>query len=95
MVKALAIATIAIFLRSVYRVVELQAGFNGAIANDEISFMVLEGPMIIIATAALTVYHPGLVFKGRWAEATWSLRGNGRPTDAILLKDSDYSRERF
>lgn len=40
---ALAVATITIFIRCVFRVAELQSGFNGALFNDEIAFMVLEG----------------------------------------------------
>lgn len=44
--------------------------------------MVLEGPMIIIASIFLTVLHPGLAFKGRWAESTWSLRGKNDKIDS-------------
>lgn len=72
---ALWLATILIFIRSIYRVVELQGGFNGAVANNQAAFMVLEGPMIILATAALTFFHPGYSFAGHWADASWSLRG--------------------
>lgn len=66
---AIAIATITIFIRCVYRVAELNEGFNGHLANDEVLFMILEGPMIIIACIVLTVCHPGIAFAGRWAEA--------------------------
>lgn len=38
---------------------ELEEGFHGRLANDEVLFMILEGPMIIIATTALTAFHPG------------------------------------
>jgi hypothetical protein len=72
---ALWIATILIFIRSVYRIVELQGGFNGSIANNETVFMIFEGPMIILATLAVTVIHPGFAFGGDWKAATWSLRG--------------------
>lgn len=66
-------ATVLIFVRSVYRVAELESGFGGELANDQTLFMVFEGPMIIAASAALTVFHPGRSFMGRWAEANWSL----------------------
>lgn len=92
---ALAVSTSCIFIRSVYRVVELQAGFNGSIANDEASFMILEGPMIIVATATLTVYHPGFCFARRWTEASWSLRGDGHTPERVALKDMDSSMERL
>lgn len=28
--------------------------------------MIFEGPMIIIAVTALTLFHPGMVFSGLW-----------------------------
>jgi len=54
--------------------IELNAGFGGATANNEPAFMALEGPMIIIAVSALTVFHPGYAFHGQWQDATWSFR---------------------
>ena len=30
--------------------------------------------MIIIATSALTIFHPGLSFAGHWGEADFTLR---------------------
>jgi len=72
---ALWLATIFILIRSIYRVVELQGGFNGSVAGNEVAFMVLEGPMIILATFLLAVFHPGFAFAGNWNAAGWSLRG--------------------
>lgn len=54
---------------------ELSGGFHSKLANDEVTFMILEGAMIIIAVAALTVTHPCFAFGSAWGEATWSLRG--------------------
>jgi hypothetical protein len=73
-VTALWFATILIMIRSIYRIVELQGGFDGTIANNEVAFMVLEGPMIILATFALTVLHPGYALDRNWQAASWSLR---------------------
>jgi hypothetical protein len=61
---ALGAAVVLLFVRSVYRVAELQQGFTGPIANNEVSFMILEGPMIFLAVLAMTVLHPGIVFGG-------------------------------
>jgi len=72
---ALAAAVLLIFVRSVYRVAELQQGFDGPIAQDEVLFMILEGPMIFLAVSLLTILHPGFSFGGQWANAGWSLRG--------------------
>jgi hypothetical protein len=71
---ALWLATIFILIRSIYRVVELQGGFNGTVASNEVAFMVLEGPMIILATFLLVVFHPGFAFAGNWNAAGWSFR---------------------
>ena len=71
---ALGTAVVLIFIRSVYRVAELQQGFDGPIANNEASFMILEGPMIFLAVFAMTVLHPGIAFAGKWDSATWSVK---------------------
>lgn len=71
---SLGAAVVLIFIRSVYRVAELQQGFNGPIANDEVSFMILEGPMIFLAVLAMTVLHPGIASTGHWSSAGWSVK---------------------
>lgn len=54
---------------------ELSGGFGGHLANDEVSYMILEGVMIIIASLALTIMHPGIGFgKVAWAEGDWHFR---------------------
>ena len=60
------IATLTIFIRSCFRVAELQQGFDGKLANQQVSFMILEGAMTAIASIALTVAHPGLLFGAFW-----------------------------
>ncbi|KAL6720042.1 phospholipid-translocating ATPase rsb1 [Lecanora helva] len=72
---AIAIAAITIFVRCIYRVIELAQGFEGTIANEEVPFMILEGPLIMIAVTALTLFHQGIVFRGGYWEASdWRLR---------------------
>ncbi|KAH8593082.1 RTA1 like protein-domain-containing protein [Bisporella sp. PMI_857] len=73
---ALGAAVVLIFIRSVYRVAELQQGFSGPIANDEAYFMILEGPMIFLAVLATTVLHPGIAFGGKWSSAACSYMEN-------------------
>ncbi|KAI9876974.1 MAG: hypothetical protein M1830_005130 [Pleopsidium flavum] len=71
----LGISTITIFIRSCFRVAELSQGFQGKLANQQVTFMILEGAMIVIASIALTIPHPGVAFKGTWAAANFHLRG--------------------
>ena len=66
----LSVAILAIFIRSCYRVAELESGFGGKLANEEIPFMILEGSMITIATIALSIVHPGMIFRERWSSLT-------------------------
>ena len=63
---AIAIATVTIQIRCIYRVVELAGGFRSEAANDQPAFMVLDGPMIMIAVGALTICHPGPLFFTEW-----------------------------
>ncbi|KAJ0422982.1 RTA1 like protein-domain-containing protein [Aspergillus carlsbadensis] len=75
-IYGLGVATLVIFVRSVFRCAELSEGFDGHLANDEVTFMILEATMIAISVICLTVFHPGLVWKGQWAQAVWHTRSS-------------------
>ncbi|OBT58494.1 hypothetical protein VE04_01206 [Pseudogymnoascus sp. 24MN13] len=70
----LATATVTIFVRSIFRAAELYQGFNGALANNEVTFMILEGAMVIIACICLSVFHPGVAFGGKWDQGNFKFR---------------------
>jgi hypothetical protein len=73
---ALGLATLLILIRSSFRVAELSEGFASALANNQVTFMVLEGGMVASAVILLTVLHPGLVFERKgWKDAGWSFSG--------------------
>ncbi|KAL2285379.1 hypothetical protein FJTKL_08298 [Diaporthe vaccinii] len=80
---ALGAAVVLVFIRSVYRVAELQQGFDGPIANDEVSFMILEGPMIFLAVLAMTALHPGFGLGGQWSSAAWSIKQSRKAAFAM------------
>lgn len=80
MFPALAFTTLFILIRSCFRVAELSGGFGSALANNEITFMILEGGMIVSATLALTIFHPGRAFDGGWATSGYKFR-TGRRND--------------
>lgn len=67
----ISLATLFILVRSAFRVAELVNGFSSALANDQVSLMILESGMISLATILLTVFHPGHVFKGNWDNSGW------------------------
>ena len=70
----LAFATLTIFTRSTFRVAELSGGFHGSLANNQISFMILEGAMVTIACSCLMILHPGISFRGSWSDANFTFR---------------------
>ncbi|KAL7412248.1 RTA1 like protein-domain-containing protein [Mrakia frigida] len=63
MLGALAGATFMIFIRSIYRTVELLDGWTGPIITNQTLFGVLDGGMIIIAVVLLNVLHPIFLLK--------------------------------
>jgi hypothetical protein len=88
-------ATILIFVRCIYRVAELWDGFSGHLANDEVTFMIFEGPMIILAITAITVYHPGRVFGDLWVPAGKGVRSMGKLADdresSVQLTETEWN----
>lgn len=60
---ALALATVCIFWRSVFRVAELSKGWSGPIMKRQDLFIGFEGVMIVVACLALIVFHPSVCFK--------------------------------
>ncbi|MCJ1244191.1 hypothetical protein MMC30_001389 [Trapelia coarctata] len=59
---AVSTATVAVFIRCVYRIAEMAGGWANPIMRNEPEFMVLDGGMCIIAVLVLTVFHPGYFF---------------------------------
>jgi hypothetical protein len=55
-------AYITILARCAYRIPELTDGWGSELMRQEIEFIVLEGVMIAIAVAAMTIAHPGYCF---------------------------------
>lgn len=96
---ALFAATILIYIRCIYRVAELWDGFNGELANHESTFMIFEGPMIILAVAALTVFHPGRVFGDLWEPAGKGIRSVGKFAEedaaGVRLTDREWQETSY
>jgi len=59
---ALAISTICILIRSVFRVIEMAEGWNGHLMRNQTLFFILEGVMVAIAVIVLNFFHPGYCF---------------------------------
>lgn len=90
---SLILATVAILVRSIFRVAELWQGFAGELWNDELDFMVLDGGMMSLAVLLLTVFHPGPAFGEQWHAANWSLRSNHQQ-ESKQSREPKHSRRR-
>lgn len=85
---SLCVATITIYVRSIFRVAELKEGFGSKLANDEITFMVLEATMITIAVISLTALHPTVVFGSQWGEVSQVIRKTKKQSKSESVSSS-------
>ncbi|KAF9046648.1 RTA1 like protein-domain-containing protein [Panaeolus papilionaceus] len=63
MAAALLFNTTALFIRAIYRVVELADGWDGTVFTNERYFNVLDGAMVILAIYTFNFVHPGMSMK--------------------------------
>lgn len=59
---AISAAVVLIYIRCVYRVVELKQGFDGYLASHEVYLMTLDGLMIALSALIFIPFHPFFVF---------------------------------
>jgi hypothetical protein len=85
-IGAFVAATILIIARSAFRVAELVHGFKSELANDEVAFMVFEGGVMILATFAMTLFHPGRYIGEKWKESGWGVK---KSSNGIELRKYD------
>jgi len=53
------LSSVAMFIRGIYRTIELSDGLNGRIISIERYFIALDGAMIVLSMLALNIFHPG------------------------------------
>lgn len=58
---AMAFSTTCLFIRAVYRTIELTDGWNGRIIATQLYFNVLDGGMVVLAIFTLNIFHPGFL----------------------------------
>ncbi|KAJ7823783.1 RTA1 like protein-domain-containing protein [Mycena olivaceomarginata] len=64
LICALVFNTTCLFIRAVYRVIELSDGWTGRIIHTQVYFNVLDGAMITLAILTLNLAHPGRLLAG-------------------------------
>ncbi|KIJ91270.1 hypothetical protein K443DRAFT_686178 [Laccaria amethystina LaAM-08-1] len=67
---ALAFNTTCLFIRAVYRTIELSDGWTGRIIGTQVYFNVLDGAMIVLAIYTLNFVHPGVFLAAKPALKT-------------------------
>lgn len=60
---SLVAAYVAVLIRCIYRIPEMEAGFGSDLMKHEASFLILDGLMLLIACGLLTICHPIFLFK--------------------------------
>ncbi|RAH48048.1 RTA1 domain-containing protein [Aspergillus brunneoviolaceus CBS 621.78] len=56
---AMILSVVVIYVRSIYRTIELSQGWSGYLITHEVYFIVLDGVMMVLAVAVFNVFHPG------------------------------------
>ncbi|ATY62553.1 RTA1 domain [Cordyceps militaris] len=59
---AICAAYMCIFIRCIYRIAEMAGGWGNHIMQDEPSFLVLDSSLVLLGSALLTIFHPGIYF---------------------------------
>ncbi|KAK7024815.1 RTA1-like protein [Favolaschia claudopus] len=61
LVQALCFSTLVLFVRSIYRMVELADGWTGKIITTEVYFNIFDAGMVTLAIYTINVAHPGML----------------------------------
>ncbi|GJC78573.1 sphingoid long-chain base transporter RSB1 [Colletotrichum liriopes] len=61
-IYGVAVAYACVMVRCIYRVAEMAGGWGNHIMQDEVSFMILDGGLVLVCVTLLTVFHPGVYF---------------------------------
>ncbi|KAF7341349.1 hypothetical protein MVEN_01871400 [Mycena venus] len=83
MLVALAFSTTVLFIRSIYRLIELSGGWEGPVIRTEVYFNVFDGGMVTLAIFTLNFVHPGIFLQPDKA-AYWHVK----------LQNMEYAKSR-
>ncbi|OLN87357.1 Sphingoid long-chain base transporter RSB1-like protein 8 [Colletotrichum chlorophyti] len=84
-IYAVAVAYACVMIRCIYRVAEMAGGWGNHIMQDEISFMILDGGLVIVCVSLLTAFHPGVFFP----QMTKSRKARGEKGEATTTTTSE------
>ncbi|KAL2014299.1 hypothetical protein VTN00DRAFT_1824 [Thermoascus crustaceus] len=82
---AMVFSVVCIYIRSIYRTIELLQGWDGYLITTERFFIALDGVMMVLAVAIFNFIHPGWFMPS--AEATTSFKN---PVPKTRAADSEF-----
>ncbi|KAJ5151172.1 RTA1-domain-containing protein [Penicillium canariense] len=82
---AMVLSVLCIYVRSIYRTIELAQGWTGYLITHESYFIGLDGVMMIIAVAVFNVCHPGWLLPAR-AESALSQDRKSSNSDVEMVR---------
>lgn len=65
LLAGMVLSVLCIYVRSIYRTVELLQGWKGFLITHEKYFVALDGAMMVVAVAVFNVLHPGWLLPGQ------------------------------
>lgn len=84
---AMVLSVLCIYVRSIYRTIELLQGWKGFLITHEKYFIALDGAMMVVAVAVFNLLHPGWLLPGQ--EKTSQLKRETSADEVEMTRGSE------
>ncbi|PWN47683.1 RTA1-domain-containing protein [Violaceomyces palustris] len=88
-IAATAVSSMLIFIRSLFRLIEMIVGWEGIIARSEWSFYTFDAAMVTLAVFVLNVWNPAKYLP---ADFSWKKSNNGEEQDDRASSPLDFEK---
>ncbi|KAJ5132490.1 hypothetical protein N7448_006648 [Penicillium atrosanguineum] len=85
---AMILSVVCIYIRSIYRTIELSQGWTGYLITHESYFIGLDGAMMIIAVAVFNIIHPGWLLPNHEKSNAWKREISGDEIEMNRVSES-------
>ncbi|PTU21720.1 hypothetical protein P175DRAFT_0500602 [Aspergillus ochraceoroseus IBT 24754] len=88
LLAAMIFSVVCIYIRSIYRTIELLQGWSGYLITTERFFIALDGAMMVLAVGVFNIFHPGWLLPDAHAQGSFRRKdssddGNGMSTELL------------
>ncbi|KYK59113.1 RTA1 domain protein [Drechmeria coniospora] len=87
--RAFVFAVTGAYLAVFIRVAEMAGGWGNHIMQDQISFLILDSTLVLVAVSLLTIFHPGIFFPQMRNGGKGSKNGNIASSDGSGVADGE------